>query len=215
MTEVDELLARVGDDRAAANQIFTLFAEWWPTHDERAHGVLDRLAADAAISTDSLDLLLELVDRHGISRPALRRILISADDVDEAEQSTLAVVAMKVDKYNGTARFTTWLHQVASNEAKMLIRARSRRPSSAVEDPPVAPFVARLSTLLADRDVIERAFAALPDNFRRPLELREIDGLDYDEIAATLDIPIGTVRSRLSRARAMLVESLRVQLPDD
>jgi hypothetical protein len=96
MTQVDELLARIGDDRGAPHQVSTLFAEWWSTRDERAQLVLDRLALDAASSTDSLDLLLELVDRHGISRPALRRILISADDLDEAEQSTLAVVAMKV-----------------------------------------------------------------------------------------------------------------------
>ncbi|MEL6894047.1 MAG: sigma-70 family RNA polymerase sigma factor, partial [Actinomycetota bacterium] len=136
------------------------------------------------------------------------------DDIEETEQSALAVVAVKVGQYRHTARFTTWLHQVASNEAKMLIRARDRRPSSAVEEPPVAPFVARLSTMLADRDVIERAFSTLPDDFRRALELREIDGLDYEEIAADLDVPVGTVRSRLSRGRALLVERLRDELTD-
>lgn len=215
MTDLDALLSRIGVDRSAGQQVADLFAEWWAAHDSRAHTVLDTLAQAASTDTAALDALLCLIDRHGLSRPALRRILIAIDDVADAEQSTLAVVATKVGQYHGSARFTTWLHQVASNEAKMLIRARERRPSSAAEEPPVAPFLARLSTMLANRDVIERAFVALPDDYRNVLVRREIDGLDYEEIAATLGIPIGTVRSRLSRARAMLVELLRDELGDE
>lgn len=90
----------------------------------------------------------------------------------------------------------------------MLIRSRERRPSTPVADPEPAPFLARLSTLVADRDLIDRALGELPDTYRRPLELREIDGLDYEEIAATLDINIGTVRSRLNRGRSMLASAL-------
>ncbi len=215
MSEPSDLLAQLSDDRFAADRLAELFTEWWPQRDNRAHELLDALALTAAADEDALELLLRLIDNHGLSRPALRRVLIDADDVADAEQSTLAVVAMKVGQYNGTARFSTWLHQVASNESKMLIRARDRRPSTAVAEPDVAPFVARLSTMLADRDTIERALAALPDDFRRPLELREFDGLDYDEIASTLNVPVGTVRSRLSRARSMLVANLRAEMADE
>lgn len=62
--------------------------------------------------------------------------------------------------------------------------------------------------------MIDRVLGELPESFRRPLELREIDGLEYDEIAAELDIPVGTVRSRLSRGRGMLVTALRNELGD-
>ena len=209
MIDPFDLLARLSTSRIAGQQLAEEFAIWWTDRDERVHTVLDTLAADAPSSPEALELLLVLIDRHRISRAALRKILITADDVDQADQATLAVVAMKVGQYQQTGRFTTWLHQVASNEAKMMIRARDRRPSTAVDEPPVAPFLARLSTLLANRDVIERALAELPADFRAPLELREIDGLEYEQIAERLDLPIGTVRSRISRARARLVENVR------
>ena len=211
---LDKVTADAAGARRAGDQLGELFAEWYAARDERVHTGLDSLAMNAPSNESALEVLLILVDRHGLARPALRRILLDPEDLDNAEQSTLAVVGMKIAQYNGAARFLTWLHQVASNEAKLLIRSRDRRPSSAVAEPPVAPFVARLSTILADRDVVERALGELPADFRRPLELREVDGLDYAEIAAVLEVPVGTVRSRLSRARTALMVSLRAELDE-
>ena len=205
----EELIARLGNDRSAESAIAVRFAEWWRERAPQATDVLDALARRANGDTHALDILLTLIDRHGIARPALHRTLVDTDDIDDAEQSTLAVVAMRLDRFDGRSRFTTWLHAVADNEAKMLIRARVRRPATPTAEPATSPFVARLSTILADRDLVDRALAQLPDRLRRPLELREFGGLDYAEIARTLDVEIGTVRSRLSRARAELVTILR------
>lgn len=176
-----------------------------------ASDLLDELAKSAVSNDQSLETLLSIIITNGLARPAIRRILISAQDVEDAEQRTLASVALGLGGFEQRSRFTTWLHTVASNEAKMLVRSRSRRP----EDPtdrdymPEAPFLARLSTILGDRDLVERALAALPDDKRQVLVLRDVEGLDYQEISDHLDIPIGTVRSRLSRAREALAVLVR------
>ncbi|MFK7916517.1 MAG: RNA polymerase sigma factor [Ilumatobacter sp.] len=204
-TTARELVARIDTDRAAFDTISAQFASWWSERHDEAPTLLDELAQRARHDRTSLELLLTLLDRHGIARPALHRTLVDPNDLDDAEQATLAVVGTRLNQFDGRSRFTTWLHTIAANEAKMLIRTRSRRPATPTEHFELSPFLARLSTMLADRDVIDRALAGLPDQYRRPIELREIDGLDYREIAATLQIGIGTVRSRLSRGRAMLL----------
>ena len=148
----DELLDRLTADRTGPERAREQFGAWWRDRDERALVLLDRAARRAATEPAALELLLAVIDEHGIARPALRRYLIDGDDLADAEQAALAVVGVKIDQFAGTSRFTTWLHQVASNEARMLIRARERRPATAVAEPDIAPFVARLSTLVAVRD---------------------------------------------------------------
>ncbi len=207
--DVGDLCDALDSERLGRDHVVEAFDRWWSERDPLAQDLLDELATRAAGDTTSLEVLLVLIDRHGIARPALRRTLIAEHDIADAEQATMAVVALKVAGFAGRARFTTWLHRVASNEAKMLVRARARRPSTPVAEPDASPFVARLSTLLADRDLIDRALDELPTQFRDVIVLREIDGLEYDEIATTLDIPLGTVRSRLNRARALLAELVR------
>lgn len=201
------LVERLHVDRTAAEVVVDAFGRWYASRDDRAGELLDLLA-----SQRHTEPLLRLVERHGLARPALHRLLIDAHDIDDAEQATLVAVGLRLDRFAGTSRFTTWLHQVATNEAKMLIRTRERRPSTPTDEPAVAPFIARLSTMLADRDLVDRALARLPDDLRRTITLREIDGLDYEEIAAATGVELGTVRSRLHRARARLVDDLRAHL---
>jgi RNA polymerase sigma-70 factor, ECF subfamily len=206
---VGDLCDALDTDRLGREHAAEAFGRWWSERDPLAQDLLDELATRAAGDTTSLEVLLVLIDRHGVARPALRRTLIAEHDIADAEQATMAVFAFKVAGFEGRARFTTWLHQIASNEAKMLVRARARRPSTPMAEPETSPFVARLSTLLADRDLIDRSLNELPAQFREVIVLRELDGLEYDEIATALDIPLGTVRSRLNRARALLAELVR------
>jgi RNA polymerase sigma-70 factor, ECF subfamily len=190
------------------------FAQLWARRDEAAAGILDELAAEASSGdSESLSDLLGLVLNHGLARPAIRRVLIDQHDVEDAEQTTLAVLAHRMGQFQGRSKFTTWLHQVALNEARMLVRARERRPSVAVAEPlPGSAYLTRVSSFVADRVMVRDAVDALPDEFRAPLLLREYEGLSYDEIAVHLDCPVGTVRSRLSRARAALARALQPHL---
>ncbi len=170
--------------------------------------LLDELAAAAKESAPALELLLRVVRSNGLARPAIRRLIVNTDDVEDVEQASLACVAVRLSTFEGRSRFTTWLHTVATNEAKLLLRTRSRRPTSdrsAVEQ----TYLARLSTLLGERDALERAINLLPPDQRDVLIAREIDGYGYDEIASRLGIPVGTVRSRLHRAREMVAGYLR------
>lgn len=185
------------------------FGELWAGDDRgAAHDELDRLAAAAPSSDSALSDLVALVYEFGIARPAIRRMVIDEHDIDEIEAAVLAVVATKIETFAGRSRFATWLHQVAVNETKMFIRARSRRPADPVADLSESAFVTRLSSLVGTRVTIDAALAELPDTARHVLVLRELEGLSYDEIAAALDIEVGTVRSRLSRARRQLAASL-------
>lgn len=213
MNDVSALVAALeSNPRTHANVVETF--EQLRGDDARsatASDLLDELAKSAVLHDQSLETLLSLIITNGLARPAIRRILISAQDVEDAEQRTLASVALGLEGFEQRSRFTTWLHTVASNEAKMLVRSRSRRPEDPTnsDDMPEAPFLARLSTILGDRDLVERALAALPDDKRQVLVLRDVEGLDYQEISDHLDIPIGTVRSRLSRAREALAVLVR------
>jgi DNA-directed RNA polymerase specialized sigma24 family protein len=104
------------------------FGAWWRARDERAVRLLDELAARADDDIDALAALLGLILDNGLCRPALRTLLVDEHDLEDAEQAALAVVSQRLGQFEGRSRFTTWLHQVAVNEARMLIRSRARRP---------------------------------------------------------------------------------------
>lgn len=116
--------------------------------------------------------------------------------------------------FDGRSQFTTWAHRVATNACLDELRRRGRRPATGL-DPEVAESVrARrddapgLATRAADRLVLDDALAELPEEFRAPVVLRDQLGLDYAEIAAVLEIPPGTVRSRIARGRRALARAL-------
>ena len=209
-TELCDLLA---GGRSARLLLDSEFDRWWAAHDERSHELLNALALRSPTEPDALEALLGIVDRHRLARAAIWKLLSSEDDVRDAEQAVLATLALRIQLFDGRARFTTWLHQVAANEARMSIRSQSRRPRPASGDERVdVTFLARLSTMVADRDVVDRAVSSLSAIHRELLDLRDVQGLDYDEIAQVLDVPLGTVRSRLSRSREALATALRREL---
>jgi RNA polymerase sigma-70 factor (ECF subfamily) len=196
------------DERAARHRYGTLRAT-----DEAAAGrYLDQLALVAAGgSAPARSALLALVDRHRLARPAVTRLLVDPADIDDALQLSLIAVAEHVDAYEGRGPFLGWLGRVARNEALMLLRRKQRRTEPSGDEPPEQwGFVARLSSVVADADAVRRLIAALPPHYREPIQLREIEGLDYDEIAARLGVPVGTVRSRLARARDQLARQAQV-----
>ena len=186
---------------------------------ERAE-LLDDLASRAAVgdvaaSEDLAWAILQL----GLARPSIRRYLLRDGDIEAAEQRTLIAVAQRIGAFRGDARFTTWLHQVAGNEAKQLIRseARHRDRAADVEVEDVAEnFVARVSSMIADADALRRAFASVDERHRGALTLREEGGLTYEEIADRLEVPLSTAKTWVRRGRTEMAAALAEQFrPSD
>lgn len=165
----------------------------------------DLVAAAVSGDAGALDALLARhVDRiHMICR----RVLINHDDALDATQEALLAVSRRLDRYERRARFTTWLYRVATNAALDEARRRSRRPTPS-EHLPERADSAGFEASVADRLAIDEALAELPVEFRAAVALRDLADLDYAQIAEVLDVPPGTVRSRIARGRAALAQTL-------
>ena len=152
----------------------------------------------------------ELVARHRETVYAICwRYWRDDADAEDAAQETFLAVHRGASSFRGTARFTTWLYRVATNTCNDLHRKRVRRPRSSGLDPermavPADDEITALETDLALRD----ALAELRPAHREVLVLHVLEGVPYADIAAHLDIAMGTVKSRLHRATAELAEIL-------
>lgn len=168
----------------------------------------DRALVEAA-AAGSRDAFDELVRRHQVAIVALARVLTSGrGDAEDLAQEVFVRVWKSLRRFRGDSTFRTWLHRVAINVIRTgqsrqgrLMRWFTGMPEDAPElesrDEPV-------DSALERRQVIERALGALPEDLRVAVTLRDMQGLDYREIAALLDVPIGTVESRIFRARQRL-----------
>jgi len=118
-----------------------------------------------------------------------------------------------VPRFRGDSAFYTWLYRIAVNTAKNYLAAQRRRPMDIeldLQDPEQYGLHAKLketdtpeSLALSHelQETLERAIEALPEDLRTAIILRELEGMSYEEIAQTMDCPVGTVRSRIFRAR--------------
>jgi RNA polymerase sigma-70 factor (ECF subfamily) len=174
---------------------------------------LDELARRAAVDPAVLDELIRQVQPQVMR--ICQRVLPHRADAEDACQDALLAVATKVGTFSGRSRFSTWVHVVASNAARETYRRLKRRAvenTSAVQqddrparydrpDPRTTSVVA--GTRLDLLDALERLDTHHPETVTA-LVLRDVYELSYDEIAGQLDIPVGTVKSRISRARESL-----------
>lgn len=159
--------------------------------------------------------LKEAYEQHGarVHRLCLR-LLGRSCDAEDATQDVFIKLFERAGSFDRRARFTTWLHQLTVNLCLHRLekeRLRASRPlpegDSAPEDLRETP-VERLGRA-EERGLLQALLLRLPPEQRAVLVLREIEELSYQEIAETLAIPIGTVMSRLSRARELLVRLAR------
>jgi RNA polymerase sigma-70 factor, ECF subfamily len=148
------------------------------------------------------------------------RYVADWSECQDVAQETFIRAYRAIGNFRGDAQFYTWLHRIAVNTAKNHLVANNRRPPT--EDVDVGDAEQFDSGIrLRDNDTPERelmrqqleqtvmrAVEALPEELRIAITLREVDGLSYDEIAKRMDCPIGTVRSRIFRAR----EAIDVEL---
>lgn len=173
-----------------------------------ADPVDDRTLAAAAVAGDR-DALNTLLTRHVDRVHAVcRRIVVNPHDALDAAQEALIAAARGITNFDGRAAFTTWLYRVTTNAALDELRRRARRPVPLDELPePAATASSGTDRVEAQLDV-DAALARLPEEFRVAVVLRDLCDLDYAEIAEVLDVPPGTVRSRIARGRSALATAL-------
>lgn len=143
----------------------------------------------------------------------ISRYIRDKDEVQDIAQEAFIKAYRALPRFRGDSAFFTWLYRIAINTAKNYIVAQARRPPLVDIDSTEAEQYDGASALkeyatperLAMKDEIQQVvFAAiedLPDDLRMAITLRELEGLSYEEIAETMSCPIGTVRSRIFRAR--------------
>jgi RNA polymerase sigma-70 factor (ECF subfamily) len=150
---------------------------------------------------------------------SLLRVVGSAEDAGDIVQDAFVQAFTKLDTFRGSSAFYTWLYRIAFNLA--MSRARRERKTVSLDglkalagSEPVDGQPAPEASLEQREDVelVHAALAELSTEYRTILVLREIDGCRYEEIAEILDLPVGTVRSRLFRARMALRDELSPRL---
>ena len=164
--------------------------------------------------------LLVLKYQHKIVKLVMRYVRDSAEALDVTQEAFLKAYRA-LPGFRGDSAFYTWLYRIAINTAKNYLVAQKRRPldyNLDLQDPEQYDMHARLKTVdtpesmaLSEeiRNTVNEAINQLPEDLRTAIVLREIDGMSYEEIAQTMECPIGTVRSRIFRAREAIDKRLK------
>ncbi len=155
----------------------------------------------------------------------LSRIIRDPTEIEDVAQEAFIKAYRALPNFRGDSAFYTWLYRIGINTAKNYLIALGRRaPTSTEFDSEEAEGFEDAAGLrdintpeseLATKQIaqtVNDAIAALPEELRTAITLRELDGLSYEEIAQIMNCPIGTVRSRIFRAREAVAEKLRPQL---
>jgi len=152
------------------------------------------------------------------------RYIHDFDEVNDVVQEAFIKAYRAMGKFRGDSQFYTWLYRIAVNTAKNYLVARNRRPPASDVDASDAEFFSG-SDYLKDIDtpenlllrdelerVVDNAINNLPEDLRTAVTLREFEDLSYEDIAAVMDCPVGTVRSRIFRAREAIDQQVKALL---
>ena len=156
----------------------------------------------------------------------ISRYVHNAAECEDVAQEAFVRAWRAIGSFRGDSAFYTWMYKIAVNTAKNHLVAMGRRPPAddiAIEDAVFVPGADRMQEgatperELMRQEIEQTVFAtvqALPEELRTAITLREVEGLSYEQIAETMGCPIGTVRSRIFRAREAIDEKLRPLLSD-
>jgi RNA polymerase sigma-70 factor (ECF subfamily) len=159
------------------------------------------------------DAFRELVVRyHPRIFNLIHNLIRDRDEADDLAQEVFIKAFRSLSGFKGQAQVYTWLYRIAVNRCLDWLKNRGRRPEVSLE----RAGAALQDSSAADAEVgqrelgraLERALGTLPPDYRAALTLREVDGLSYEEIAGVMDCSVGTVKSRLFRARLRLQRML-------
>lgn len=169
----------------------------------------------------AFDLLVEKYWRK-LNR-LLSRMVRDPDEVEDIAQETFIKAYRALPQFRGDAAFYTWLYRIGVNTAKNYLVARGKamptvsertfsEDEEGVDERLVAQDISTPESELLSKQVamaVNEAVEALPEELRTAITLREMEGLSYEEIAQMMNCPIGTVRSRIFRAREAIATKLR------
>ena len=149
------------------------------------------------------------------------------EEVDDVVQDSFIKAYRALPGFRFESAFYTWLYRIAINTAKNYIKAKNRRPRAVQSEVDEIELIGATGALreLADPEneylagelevAISEALDALPDDLRHAVTFREFDGLSYEQIAEIMDCPVGTVRSRIFRAREAIDKSIGTLIRGD
>ena len=155
----------------------------------------------------------------------LSRLIRDSAEIEDVAQEAFIKAYRALPNFRGESAFYTWLYRIAINTAKNYLVAQGRRAPTTTEteideaenfdEGDQLRDVNTPDSMLLSKQVgeaVNRAIERLPEDLRTAIVLRELEGLSYEEIAETMNCPIGTVRSRIFRAREAIAEELRPML---
>jgi RNA polymerase sigma-70 factor (ECF subfamily) len=186
------------------------------TQDENDQQLVQRVQQGDKSAFD----LLVLKYQHRVLK-LVSRFISDATEAQDVAQEAFLKAYRALPSFRGDSAFYTWLYRIAINTAKNALVSSRRRPVDFdldLQDPEQYDRQAKLKEIdtpegvvLTEeiRKVVERAIQQLPEDLRTAIVLREIEGLSYEEIAEAMDCPVGTVRSRIFRAREAIDKRLQ------
>jgi len=152
----------------------------------------------------------------------LSRLVRDTDEIDDIVQESFIKAYRALGNFRGESAFYTWIYRIAVNTAKNHLIASNRRPtalresgddsSETFDESDTLTDIETPESVLLSRQIaatVNKAMEELPEELKNAIVLREIEGLSYDEIAEIMNCPIGTVRSRIFRAREAIAARLR------
>ena len=141
-------------------------------------------------------------------RAVCHRIVINSADAEDATQMALISIVRALPSFDRRSKFSTWVYRIATNAALDEIR-RTQRRAIPTNDDTVFDGNPRDALSAVDAQIdVSQALAQLSEEYRTAVVLRHVVDMEYEDIAIALEIPVGTVRSRIARGRAQLAEIL-------
>lgn len=184
----------------------------------------DAMLVERTVAGDQKAFELLVIKYQRRIQRLIGRMVRDVDLVEDIAQETFIRAYRALAQFRGEAQFYTWLYRIAVNTAKKALMDLKRNPTvsensfKSGEDDETSPLENELissetpDAVLASKEIAEMvnaALDALPEELRQAITLREIEGLSYEEISEAMNCPIGTVRSRIFRAREAISEKVK------
>ena len=187
----------------------------------------DMLLVTQAVAGDQKAFELLVIKYQKRVQRLIARMVRDVDLVEDIAQETFIRAYRALAQFRGEAQFYTWLYRIAVNTAKKALLDLKRNPTVSEnffktgDDDETSPTENDLTSpdtpdaVLASKEIVQiinAALEALPEELRQAVTLREIEGLSYEEISLAMNCPIGTVRSRIFRAREAISQKVKPML---